>query len=84
MNRTLRTIAFTTVAALLAGVAQADKIVTLRHAQEGCRTAGEGQAALLMVIDRGTQHSAVKRPEPVSFVIVSVESGTELPSLRRR
>jgi hypothetical protein len=74
MNRTLRTIAFTTAAALLAGVAHADKIVTLSKLKKGAALP-EGQAALLMVIDRGTQHSAVKRPEPVSFVIVSATTG---------
>lgn len=72
----LRTFAFTAAAALLAGVAHADKIASPESLKKG-EALPPGQAALLMVIDRGTQHSSVKRPEPAQFVIVSTATGEQ-------
>jgi hypothetical protein len=75
MNPILRAIAFTAAATLLAGVAQADKIESPESLKKG-EALPAGQAALLMVIDRGTQHSSMKKPEPMTFVIVAAATGT--------
>lgn len=68
--------AFAIAAALAAGAASADKVTNLERLKKG-DPLPDGRAALLMVIDRGTQHSSVKRPEPASFTLVSVADGSE-------
>lgn len=68
--------AFALAATLVAATASADKIANLERLKKGDPLPA-GQAALLMVIDRGTQHSSVKRPEPASFTIVSAADGKE-------
>lgn len=73
---TLTRILVLTVVASLCGIAHADKVTSPEHLKKG-EALAPGQAALLMVIDRGTRHSSVKRPEPVSFVIVAVADGAE-------
>jgi hypothetical protein len=75
MHAAIRTTAFTVAAMLLAGVAHAEKVESPDALKKG-EALPPGQAALLMVIDRGTRHSSVKRPEPATFVIVAVPSGT--------
>lgn len=76
MNAVVRCLAATAlVAALLAGVVRAEAIESPAHLAKGAALP-PGQGALLMVIDRGTRHGAVKRPEPAYFVIVAVATGT--------
>jgi hypothetical protein len=75
MRQAFRAFASTVAAAaLLAGAAHAASIVSLETLKKG-EALPAGQAALLMVVDRGTQHSAMKNPEPLTFVIVSVATG---------
>jgi len=58
----------------VAGAAAADKITTLKGLKKGA-TLPAGQAALLIVLDQGTQGSAVKRPKPVTMELVAVADG---------
>lgn len=75
MHTTLRITAFAVAAALLAGVAHAEQIESPEALKKG-EALPPGQAALLMVIDRGTRHSAMKNPEQAFFVLVSATTGT--------
>ena len=75
MTTMLRSLAFTVAAALLAGAAHAEQIASPEALKKG-EALAPGQAALLMVIDRGTRHSAMKKPEQAFFVIVSTATGT--------
>jgi hypothetical protein len=58
----------------LAGTATADMVTTLEGLEKGAALPA-GQAALLIVLDRGIQGSAVKRPMPVTMELVAVADG---------
>ena len=74
----MNTAALRTLAAAMtlcvAGIAIADKVTTLKGLKKGAPLP-EGQAALLIVLDQGTQGSAVKRPKPVTMELVAVADG---------
>lgn len=62
------------LALCVAGAAAADKVTTLKGLKKGVALP-VGQAALLIVLDQGTQGSAVKRPKPVTMELVAVADG---------
>ena len=62
------------LAMCVAGAAAADKITTLKGLKKEAALPA-GQAALLIVLDQGTQGSAVKRPKPVTMELVAVAGG---------
>lgn len=72
-NRIFRALAVG-LALALAGAASADKLTTLKGLKKGAAIPA-GQAALLLVLDQGTKHSAVKRPKPVTMELVSATDG---------
>ena len=74
MNTTTFRILATALTLCVAGAAAADKITTLKSLKKGAAIPA-GQAALLIVLDQGTQGSAVKRPKPVTMELVAVDGG---------
>ena len=74
MNASYLRILATALTLCVAGAAVAEKITTLKGLKKGAALPA-GQAALLIVLDQGTQGSAVKRPKPVTMEIVAVADG---------
>lgn len=74
MNTASVRILATALALCVAGAAAADKITTLKGLKKDAALPA-GQAGLLIVLDQGTQGSAVKRPKPVTMELVAVADG---------